>query len=101
MMLLIFFLNYTDMSDHFIVTQYLSDLNPQQIITLGGALGLYYPNLKKMKHPLEDMVEAWLKEDDQVLLKSGHPSWKSLVKALELAKNTGIAEKIREEKLIK
>ena len=88
------------MSDHFNVTQYLSDLSPKKIITLGGALGLFYPNLKKMKHPLEDMVEAWLRKDDQVL-KSGHPSWKSLVNALESTENIGIAEKIRKEKLVK
>ena len=89
------------MKDHFDVIQYLSDLTSEQIVHLGGALGLSYPSLKKMKNPLEDMVEAWLRKDDDVLSRSGHPSWKSLVDTLELIKHAGIAEKIRQERLIK
>ena len=87
------------MKDHFEVTQYLTDLEPTQILRLGGALGLHYPNLKKMQTPLEDMVEAWLRKDDSVLEKSGPPTWKSLVKALETTGNTGIAEKIKADNL--
>ena len=87
------------MKDHFDVTQYLSDLTTEKIWKLGGALGLYYPKLKKMKNPLEDMVEAWLNREDNVCNKSGPPHWKSLVKALKEIDCTGHAEKIRKEKL--
>ena len=84
--------------DHFEVTEYLDELQTPQIIKLGEALGLYYPSLKKMQSPLEDMVEAWLRKDDSVLAKTGLPCWKSLMEALLKTKNTGIAEKIRQEK---
>ena len=89
------------MKDHFDVTQYLTDLEPAQILRLGGALGLHYPNLKKMQTPLEDMVEAWLRKDDNVLERSGPPTWKSLVKALETIGNIGIADKIKEDMKLK
>lgn len=91
--------NCAAMRNHFDVTCYLGDLEKTQIIKLGGALGLFYPNLKKMEGSLDDMVEAWLRKDDQVLSKSGHPTWKSLVRALELTGNAGIAENIRKDKL--
>ena len=84
--------------DHFDVTNYLGELDINQIRSLGGALGLLYPNLKKMESPLEDMVEAWLRKDDNVLTRSGPPTWKSLVKALKDIGNNGIAEKIIHEK---
>ena len=87
------------MEDHFDVVQYLSELQTIQITRLGGALGLHYSNLKKMKSPLDDMVEAWLRKDDSILAKSGSPSWKSLVEALEVNNCNGIANKIRKEKL--
>lgn len=87
------------MEDHFDVVQYLSDLQTAQITRLGEALGLLYPTLKKMERPLEDMVEAWLRKDDNVLKRSGSPSWKSLVKALEMNNYNGIAEIIIKEKL--
>ena len=93
--------NFVAMKDHFDVTQYLADLESAQILRLGGALGLHYPNLKKMQTPLEDMVEAWLRKDDSVLERSGPPTWKNLVKALEMTGNAGIAEKIKEDMKLK
>ena len=84
--------------DHFDVAQYLSELDIGQIRKLGLALGLHYSNLKNMKSPLDDMVEAWLRKDDSVLKRSGPPSWKSLVTALEAISSTGIAEKVRKDK---
>ena len=49
---------------------------------------------------LDDMIDAWLQREDQVL-KKGKPTWETLVKALRHPKvnQTGIAEKIETEKL--
>ena len=88
------------MDDHFNVTEYLGELQTEQILRLGSALGLCYPHLKKMPSLLGDMVEAWLRKDDHVLTRSGPPTWKSLVKFLEVTNNTGIAKNIRKDKKV-
>ena len=83
--------------DHYDITTYLRELETCHIFRLGGALGLHYTNLKKMRSPLDDMVEAWLRRDDSVL-KKGPPTWKSLVKALIETNHNGIADKIKQDK---
>ena len=82
--------------DHYMVSGHLADLDNEDLITLGGALGLRYPKLKRMHYLLGDMVAAWLNEEDNVLRASGPPSWTSLVQALEDMGQPGIASRIQE-----
>ena len=54
----------TDLSiDHFKATTYLQSLNELQIRRVGGALGLTYDILEKMKTLPDDMVAAWLRRE--------------------------------------
>ena len=84
--------------DLFEVTQYLGTLLPEDLIRLGLALGLQYNNLKMMNPLREDMVSAWLNQQDNVMKKSGKPTWKSLMKALETIGHGGLAQKIAQGK---
>ena len=84
------------------VTDYLLDLGQNDIHNLGLTLGLYHPHLKSMRDSetfRDDMIAAWLQKEDQVI-KSGMPTWETLVKALRHPRvnQTGIAEKIKSEK---
>ena len=63
---------------------------------VGGALGLDYGNLQKMKVLPEEMVAAWLRREDYVLTKTGEPTWRSLIKALKKAGQKGVANDIEE-----
>ena len=83
------------MEDHFEVTEFLRKLDKNDLIRLGGALGLSYSKLKEMERLREDMVAAWLNEEDFVSEKSGEPSWKSLKEALKKIGQTGLADNIR------
>ena len=86
------------MKDHFNITEFLNDLNIEQLLRIGGKLGLSYPTLQKMKSLPGlpgDMIAAWLREEDNVTMTSGHPSWTSLVTALEAVGQSGIASKIK------
>ena len=82
------------MDDHFEVTKYLKTLLPEDLIDLGGALGLQYSNLKMMNPLRGDMVLAWLNQQDDVMKKSGKPTWESLMKALRTIGHEGLAHKI-------
>ena len=82
------------MTHHHQVSMCLKDLTENQLLLLGGALGLYWPNLKKMKLLCQELVEAWLNGADNVLATSGQPTWKSLIKALEEIGQKGTADKI-------
>ena len=85
------------MADHFAVTEHLRDLcNESDLIRLGGALGLYYPHLRRMNPFLEELVAAWLNRRDNVLSASGDPTWVSLIKALQDIDQPGIAQKIEQ-----
>ena len=87
-------------SDHFKVFQYLQNLNEDHISTVGGALGVSYSKLRKMTKYPDDMVAAWLMREDYVLNVSGEPTWRSLVKALRIIGQEGIAKDIEEEKKV-
>ena len=87
--------HYIGMKDHFQVTEYLSDLTKEELLKLGSALGLLWPNLKKMTMLCEDLVEGWLNGADNVVATSGQPTWASLIKALEKIKLKGVAGKIK------
>ena len=82
------------MADHYAITRHLRDLSKEDLIGVGGALGLYYPHLRKMSPLLEELVAAWLNREDNVLSASGAPSWTSLIKALRDINQSGTAQKI-------
>ena len=51
----------TEMGNLFEITQYLNDLNNEQLVNLGGALGLHFPTLRRMNDLPNEMVAAWLR----------------------------------------
>ena len=62
---------------------------------MGGALGLAYDIIEKMKELPEDMVAAWLRKEDFV---SEEPTWRGLSRALKRVGQTGIAQVIETAK---
>ena len=85
------------MDDHHKVIRFLRNLNNNQLITLGGQLGLHHPSLTRMQDLPGDMAAAWLRAEDNVLLTSGTPSWTSLIVSLEAVGQRGIACEIKGE----
>ena len=86
------------------VTDYLLDLQHDDIYNLGLTLGLYYPHLNKMetsKRFRDDVIAAWLQKEDQVL-KMRIPTWETLVKALRHPRvnQTGLANKVEDDTLM-
>lgn len=69
-----------------------------QLVDLGGALGLSYPEIMRMNDILNDVSAAWLNREDLVLEKSGEPTWARLDDALEQIGQLGVAEDIRNHK---
>ena len=90
------------MSDHFEVCQSLKDLgSPNTHRRLGGALGLLYPTLLKMSSEAfpDKMVAAWLNRQDEVLKRSGEPTWSTLEEALKKIGQTGLAESVNTKRI--
>lgn len=83
----------SDMSHHFKVSQCLKDLPDEDLITLGCALGLSFPKLKRMRTLPSDMVAAWLRKEDNVL-EHGKPTMSLLATALKRIGQNGIANSI-------
>ena len=85
------------------VTDYLpKDLD---VYNLGVALGLKQPHVKKMRDSetfKDDVIAAWLEQKEDQVTKKVKPTWQTLVEALRHRRvnQTGIAEKIRREKVI-
>ena len=89
------------------VTDYLpKDLD---VYNLGVALGLKQPHVKKMREEMrdsetfkDDVIAAWLEQKEDQVTKKVKPTWQTLVEALRHRRvnQTGIAEKIKREKLI-
>ena len=48
-------------------------------------------------HTSVDMVDAWMKLKDNVMLKSGEPTWKTLAAALGSIEQTSVADKIKRD----
>ena len=90
--------NVVGIDDQFAVTQYLDSMDKRDIIRLGTALGLSYPDLKKMDNLPDDMVYAWLLKKDKVTEK-GLPTWTTLASALKKIKQNGIVQEIEQEQL--
>ena len=87
----------TGMRDHYRLSSVLMDLDNQQIIQVGLALGMNYAKLRRMSSLPGDMVAAWLRREDDVLEVSGAPTWKTLSEALKDTGQTGLALKIRQQ----
>ena len=81
------------MRHHFKVSQSLKDLPNEDLITLGGALGLSFPKLKKMRDLPSELVAAWLRKEDNVL-ECGKPTWRLLATALKDIGQNGVAKSI-------
>lgn len=87
--------NCLSQDDHYSVCDSLKNLSNEKLMKLGTALGLLYPNVKKMKYLPEDMVYSWLNGEDNVLTTTGPPCWASLVTALNSINQGGIASTIK------
>lgn len=83
--------------NHSQILEFLADLSNNDVIEIGVGLGLKYVKLRDSSNPKNDMVCAWLREDDNVLTCSGHPSWESLRVVMEARGHTGIAARIAKE----
>ena len=83
---------------HSAVRQFLKILSNTQLREVGLELGLHWARLKMMTEDclLDEMLDSWLRKEDDVIEISGHPSWQSLVKALEEAGYAGVAAHIKE-----
>ena len=95
------FCHVSELRDAALVNPYLKKLGNPKLYELGGALGLNITELKRVSGqelPLE-LAGRWLREDDDVHKTSGTPSWSSLIKALQAVGATGVADKIKRERL--
>ena len=90
-------MSFAGMRHHFEICSYLKDLDDQQIVQVGLALGMNYAKLKRMRSLPGDMVAAWLRREDDVLEVSGAPTWKVLSEALKDVGQTGLAMKIQQQ----
>ena len=83
--------------DHFQIQQYLTKLSIQDLTKVAMNLGLDYSRFLRVSPEslLQNMVQAWLRKDDDVIEKSGEPSWDSLCKALEECGHKGTALNIK------
>ena len=87
------------MRHHYKISSCLLDLDNQQIVQVGLALGMNYAKLKRMRSLPGDMVAAWLRREDDVLEVSGVPTWKVLSEVLKDTGQTGLAMKIQQKYL--
>ena len=85
------------MKDHYEISHRLDDLDNQQLVQVGLALGMNYAKLKRMRSLPGDTVAAWLKREDDVLQVSGVPTWKALSEALKDVGQTGLAIKVQQK----
>lgn len=87
------------------ITSYLWQLEKMQIYHLGLVLGLSQHHMKNLKDSetfLDDVIMAWLRQEDQVQC-VGQPSWQMLMEALrhERVGQNGIACAIAKDKGLK
>ena len=88
-------IQYSGYDSHFEVCSSLKLLDDNLIRSVGGALGLAFNVLQKMKSLPEDMVAAWLRKEEYV---SEDPTWRTLIKALRRVGQTGIADTIENDR---
>ena len=92
------------MDDLLQIHKYLGDLNKREVSTLGQVLGLSRATVNNSQEGstvsvyCDNILVAWLLGQDQVL-KSGKPSWRTLIRALrsDHLRHNGIADKIERE----
>ena len=82
------------MKDHATICEYLKDIDRRELIQLGGTLGLDFSKIRRMQYIPEDMIAAWLRREDNVLERSGEPTWKSLIHCLQKIGQKGVAKSI-------
>ena len=82
------------------VRQYLGQLSNANLMYIGVTLGLSYYRLVRMNNSHDDMVRAWLNQEDNIITTSGLPTWNSLCVALCKCGHGAIAAKISEGKLM-
>ena len=82
------------MRHHYEISRHLKELDNDQIIEVGTALGMNHSKLKRMHSLPGDMVAAWLRKEDDVL---ENPTWKVLSEALKDTGQTGLAKKIQQK----
>lgn len=82
------------------VRRYLSQLSNANLMYIGVALGLSYYRLVRMNNSHDDMIRAWLNQEDNIITKSGLPTWNSLCVALRKRGHNAIAAKISKGKLM-
>ena len=85
------------------IMSYLYALDKGQLNHLGMVLGLDRHRVRAMMDTvnfLDDLISSWLSQADQVMTRSGVPTWRSLVKALrhKLLGQNGIASQIAADK---
>ena len=73
--------------------QFLKDINSSQLRTLGCALGLSYSRLEKITQSdlPNEMIASWLRREDDVLERSGEPTWNTLACKLKEIGQNGVA----------
>ena len=72
-------------------------MDDRQIRYVGGALGLAFSTLDKMKEVPSEVAAAWLLRQDNVMILSGEPTWRSLVFALRKEGHEGTARDIEDK----
>ena len=85
----------TGFASHFEVCSSLKLLDDNQVLSVGGALGLSFNVLRRMKSLPDEMVAAWLRREAYVV---EDPTWRELVTALRRVGQEGVAETIENDK---
>lgn len=81
------------MNDHQDICEALKDLDVTHLVDLGGVLGLSRNTCRKISI-VGDLVASWLRREDNVLQKSGEPTWSRLADALDKIGQRGISQDI-------
>ena len=86
-------------SDHREVTEYLRWLNKEELMQLGRALGLQNQldgiSILDVKELCSQLTFSWLLHLDDVMKKSGKPSWESLIAVLRSIGHERLAQRIQ------
>ena len=84
-------------ADHSTIVSYLAGLTKQNIVDVGVQLGLDFTKLTDLNGSeiKNEMIRMWLNQQDYVSQKSGIPTWRSLIMALEKNGFNGNADKIK------
>ena len=78
------------------VSDYLTDLTNEQCVSLGLVFGLHYPKLERMTDYPNEVVAAWLRQEDDVLNRCS-PTWRNLSTALRSIGQNGLSERVRRD----